>query len=51
MVLITGGLWFVGSDLARELVKLGARVLMVNSILPCCEGDIHNIDDIEEEGR
>jgi len=51
MVLITGGLGFIGSDLAHELVKLGASMLIVDSSLPGCGGDIHNIDGIEEEGR
>jgi UDP-glucose 4-epimerase len=33
-VLITGGLGFIGSNLARRLVDLGAKVLLVDSLVP-----------------
>jgi nucleoside-diphosphate-sugar epimerase len=33
-VLITGGAGFIGSNLARRLVDLGADVLIVDSLLP-----------------
>src|SRR5262249_18334680 len=33
-VMITGGLGFIGSNLARHLAALGARVLVVDSLLP-----------------
>jgi len=48
-VLITGGLGFIGSNLAYELVELGASVLIVDSLLPGCGGNIHNIDGIKEK--
>ena len=32
-VMITGGLGFIGSNLARHLVDLGADVLLVDSLL------------------
>jgi UDP-glucose 4-epimerase len=33
-VMITGGLGFIGSNLARQLVELGADVLLVDSLIP-----------------
>jgi len=33
-ILITGGLGFIGSNLARRLVDLGARVNLVESLIP-----------------
>jgi len=33
-VLITGGLGFIGSNLARELVAQGAVVTLVDSLIP-----------------
>jgi len=45
-VLITGGLGFVGSNLARRLVALGARVTLVDSLIPQYGGNEHNIADL-----
>jgi UDP-glucose 4-epimerase len=50
-VLITGGLGFIGSNLARRLVALGARVLVVDSLIPEYGGNLFNIDGIEEQVR
>jgi UDP-glucose 4-epimerase len=46
-VLITGGLGFIGSNLARQLVSLGARVLIIDSLIPDYGGNLFNIDGIE----
>jgi len=46
-VLITGGLGFIGSNLARRLVDLGARVTLVDSLLPDYGGNRFNIAGYE----
>jgi UDP-glucose 4-epimerase len=46
-ILITGGLGFIGSNLARRLVELEAHVLLVDSLIPEYGGNIFNIADIE----
>lgn len=48
-VLITGGLGFIGSNLARRLVNLGARVTLVDSLIPTYGGNLFNIEDIREQ--
>jgi UDP-glucose 4-epimerase len=45
-VLITGGLGFIGSRLARRLVGLGADVMLVDSLIPEYGGNLFNIHDI-----
>jgi UDP-glucose 4-epimerase len=45
-VMITGGLGFIGSNLARRLVTLGADVLLVDSLIPDFGGNLFNIDGI-----
>ncbi|MEP7056563.1 MAG: NAD-dependent epimerase/dehydratase family protein [Caldimonas sp.] len=45
-VLITGGLGFIGSSLARRLVGLGAQVTLVDSLIPAYGGHLQNIADI-----
>jgi UDP-glucose 4-epimerase len=47
-VMITGGLGFIGSNLAHALVALGARVLVVDSLIPDYGGNLFNIRGIEE---
>jgi UDP-glucose 4-epimerase len=47
-VLITGGLGFIGSNLAHQLVELGARVLLVDSMIPDYGGNFFNIRGIED---
>ena len=46
-MLVTGGLGFIGSNLARQLVDLGADVLLVDSLIPDYGGNLFNIDGIE----
>ena len=50
-VMITGGVGFIGSNLARRLVDLGANVLLVDSLLPDYGGNLFNIQDIEDRVR
>ncbi|MEZ5555449.1 NAD-dependent epimerase/dehydratase family protein [Haliea sp.] len=50
-VIITGGLGFIGSSLARQLVHLGAEVTLVDSLIPIYGGNLFNIHDIIEEVR
>lgn len=45
-VLITGGLGFIGSSLARRLVTLEAKVTLVDSLIPEYGGNLFNVDDI-----
>jgi UDP-glucose 4-epimerase len=50
-VMITGGLGFIGSNLARHLVGLGADVLLVDSLIPDYGGNLFNIEGISERVR
>jgi UDP-glucose 4-epimerase len=47
-VLVTGGLGFIGSNLARRLVDAGARVVLVDSLVPEYGGNEANIAGIED---
>ncbi len=47
-VLVTGGLGFIGSALARRLVELGAKVTLVDSLIPEYGGNLFNIHDIRD---
>jgi len=46
-VMITGGLGFIGSNLAHALVALGADVLLVDSLIPDYGGNLFNIAGLE----
>jgi len=47
-VLITGGLGFLGSNLARRLVQMGARVFLVDNMLPGGGASRFNIAGIQD---
>ena len=47
-VLITGGLGFIGSNLARRLVGLGANLTLVDSLIPDYGGNPFNIDGLQD---
>ena len=50
-ILITGGLGFIGSTLARRLIETGAHVTLVDSLIPEYGGSLFNIAGIEERVR
>ena len=50
-VLVTGGLGFIGSNLARRLVELDADVLLVDSLIPDYGGNLFNIAGVEHRLR
>jgi UDP-glucose 4-epimerase len=50
-VMITGGLGFIGSNLARQLVGLGADVLLVDSLIPDYGANLFNVDGIADRVR
>ena len=50
-ILITGGLGFIGSNLARTLADLGARVTVVDSLIPEYGGNLFNLRGYEGRVR
>lgn len=50
-ILITGGLGFIGSNLARRLLQNGCEVTLVDSLVPEYGGNLFNIADIESRVR
>lgn len=48
-ILITGGLGFIGSNLGRKLLSFGAKVTLVDSLIPVYGGNIFNIEDIKND--
>lgn len=47
-VIIPGGLGFIGSNLAIRLAEMGARVTIVDSLIPTSGGKLFNIDPIKD---
>lgn len=47
-VLITGGLGFIGSNLARRLDALGASITVVDSLIPDYGGNLHNVEGLQQ---
>ncbi|MCZ6874423.1 MAG: GDP-mannose 4,6-dehydratase [bacterium] len=50
-ILITGGLGFIGANLANRLVDLGASVTLVDSLVPEYGGNLFNITGIKDQVR
>jgi len=46
-VLITGGLGFIGSNLARALVEAGSEVVLVDSLVPEYGGNLANVEGLQ----
>ena len=47
--LVTGGMGFIGSQVARRLLRLGARVRVIDALLPDCGGNPFNLEDVREQ--
>src|ERR1700761_6366907 len=50
-VLVTGGLGFIGSNLAVRLARAGARVVVVDSEVAGCGANRHNLADARADIR
>lgn len=48
-VLITGGFGFIGSNLAHECVRLGAKVTIFDCLDPRSGGNIQNVQEVRED--
>jgi UDP-glucose 4-epimerase len=49
--LVTGGLGFIGSNLAIRLLELGASVLIVDSLIPETGANLYNIEPVQDHPR
>jgi len=50
-VLITGGLGFIGANLAGRLAGLGAKATLVDSLIPEYGGNLWNVEPIRDQIR
>lgn len=48
-VLITGGVGFIGSNLAIKLIELGAEVTVLDAMIPDYGGNLFNLDPIRDK--
>ena len=48
-VLITGGMGFIGSNLARRLVELGSNITVVDAMLPGYGGNLFNVEGVADK--
>lgn len=49
--LVTGGVGFIGSNLAIKLVELGADVTIIDSMIPDYGGNLFNIESVKDKLR
>src|SRR4051812_48995561 len=47
-VLITGGLGFIGSNLAIRLIELGADVTLMDAMIPDYGGNLWNVEPVRD---
>jgi len=48
-ILITGGLGFIGSNLARRLVEYENQITVVDSLIPEYGGNLRNLHDVQDK--
>src|SRR3989338_1664816 len=48
-ILITGGCGFIGSSVAHALVKMGARITVIDALLPLYGGNLFNLHGIKSK--